>query len=101
MATHRALRTGVVLAVIGASAFGVVQFARQQATGDATAPPATALAIQDSGNAGTAAAGPTFDRLANPGRTEVRDQTGAVLATFTDGARTVALTGPKRTFSEP
>jgi cell wall-associated NlpC family hydrolase len=31
----------------------------------------------------------------------VRDATGAVVATFTDGARTVALTGPARTFTEP
>jgi cell wall-associated NlpC family hydrolase len=100
MATHRALRTGVVLAVIGLSGFGVVQFARQQASGDATnTPPATAVALQDGGDAAKAAT--SFDRLANPGRTVVRDQTGAVLATFTDGARTVALTGPKRTFAEP
>lgn len=105
--SHKALRTGVVLAVIAASGFGVVQFARQQASGDATAPPATALALQGSGNAAAPAA-PTaqggaqrFDRLDNPPRTVMRDQTGAVLATFTDGARTVALTGPARTFTEP
>jgi cell wall-associated NlpC family hydrolase len=100
----------VVLAVIGLSGFGVVQFARQQA-GDAAsaAPQATALAIQGAGDTaappagatGAPAAGPRFDRLANPGRTVVRDQTGAVAATFTDGARTVALTGPARTFAEP
>lgn len=101
MATHRAMRTCVVLAVIGVSGFGVVQFARQQAHGDASAPPATAVAIQGSGEPGGPAAGPTFDRLANPDRTVVRDQAGAVLATFTDGARTVALTGPKRTLREP
>jgi cell wall-associated NlpC family hydrolase len=100
--SNRALRTCVVLAVIAASGFGVVQFARQQATGDASAaPPATALALQDGGNASTLAASPRFDRLENPPRTVVRDQTGAVIATFTDGARTVALTGPARTFTEP
>jgi cell wall-associated NlpC family hydrolase len=98
--SHRALRTCVVLAVIAASGFGVVQFARQQASGDASsAPPATALALQDGGNASTSVA--SFDRLENPARTVVRDQKGAVLATFTDGARTVALTGPTRTFAEP
>jgi cell wall-associated NlpC family hydrolase len=92
----------VVLAVIGLSGFGVVQFARQQATGDATAPPANAMAVQNGGGAAApAAAGPRFDRLANPARTVLRDQTGAVLATFTDGARTVALAGPTRTFTEP
>jgi cell wall-associated NlpC family hydrolase len=100
---HRALRTGVVLAVIGLSGFGVVQFARQQATGDATSEPsATAMAIQGGGGPAPAAAtGPSFDRLANPARTVVRDPSGAVIATFTDGARTVALTGPVRTFAEP
>jgi cell wall-associated NlpC family hydrolase len=100
--SHRALRTCVLLAVIGLSGFGVVQFARQQATGDAgTGQSATAVAIQDGDTASVLAAGPRFDRLANPGRTVVRDQSGAVLATFTDGARTVALTGPARTFAEP
>jgi cell wall-associated NlpC family hydrolase len=99
--SSKALRTCVVLAVIAASGFGVVQFARQQATGDAAAPPATAVAIQNGGNAVASAASTRFDRLENPGRTVVRDQTGAVLATFTDGARTVALTGPARTFTEP
>jgi cell wall-associated NlpC family hydrolase len=105
-----------VLAVIGLSGFGVLQFARQQtADGATTPPPATALAIQDGGQAGgqggvqgggqggavPPVAGPSFDRLENPGRTVVRDQAGAVLATFTDGARTVAMTGPARTFAEP
>ena len=91
----------MVLAVIALSGFGVVQFARQQTTGNAEATaPATAVALQGGGNAAPAAAGPRFDRLANPARTVVRDQAGAVLATFTDGARTVALTGPKRTFAD-
>lgn len=43
----------------------------------------------------------TFDRLDDPGRTVVRDASGAILATLTDGARTVVLTGPERTFDEP
>jgi len=92
-----------VLAVIGLSGFGVVQFARQQTTGNpaSASSSATALAIQAGGDAATLAESPRFDRLANPGRTVVRDQAGAVLATFTDGARTVALTGPSRTFAEP
>ncbi|WP_133901803.1 NlpC/P60 family protein [Actinophytocola oryzae] len=99
--SSKALRTCVVLAVIGLSGFGVVQFARQQASGDATsAPPATAVAIQAAGAGQAPAAGPRFDRLDNPGRTVVRDQAGTVLATFTDGARTVALTGPSRTFAD-
>ncbi|MFE7120813.1 NlpC/P60 family protein [Streptomyces sp. NPDC057654] len=46
-------------------------------------------------------AGYRYDRLTGPGRTVVRDNKGAVLATLTDGARTAVLTGPGRTFSEP
>jgi cell wall-associated NlpC family hydrolase len=90
-----------VLAVIGLSGFGVVQFARQQTAGDARpgSSAATALAIQAGGDG--SGDGPRFDRLANPARTVVRDRAGAVRATFTDGARTVALTGPSRTFAEP
>ncbi|MGI5499755.1 NlpC/P60 family protein [Lentzea sp. CA-135723] len=39
-----------------------------------------------------------FERLTSPWRTVVRDERG-VVATFTDGARTVVITGPARTFS--
>lgn len=42
-----------------------------------------------------------YERLAKPARTVVRDANGAVVGTFTDGARTAVLTGPSRTFSEP
>ena len=42
----------------------------------------------------------TYSRLAGPGRTVVRDGNGAVVARFTDGARTVVLKGPMRTFRE-
>jgi hypothetical protein len=50
----------------------------------------------------TAAPSPAvFERLTAPARTVLRDSSGAVLATFTDGARTVVINGPKRTFSEP
>src|SRR5262245_3374003 len=40
-------------------------------------------------------------RLTNPDRTEVRDSQKKWLATLTDGAYTVTLHGPRRTFSEP
>ena len=43
----------------------------------------------------------SFDRLDNPARTVVSDSAGNLVATFTDGARTVNLTGAQRTFSEP
>jgi hypothetical protein len=42
-----------------------------------------------------------FDRLGGPARTVVRDGSGAMVATLTDGARTAVLTGPGRTFTEP
>ena len=40
-------------------------------------------------------------RHARPDRTEVRDSNNKWLATMTDGAYTVTLAGPLRTFSEP
>jgi cell wall-associated NlpC family hydrolase len=43
----------------------------------------------------------TFARLTGPDRTLVRDGRGATVASFTDGARTVLITGPERTFTEP
>ena len=39
-------------------------------------------------------------RYANPSRSVVSNSSGAWLATPTDGARTVILTGPSRTFGE-
>jgi len=41
-----------------------------------------------------------YERLSDPARTVVKNLDGAWLATFTDGARTVTMTGPSRTFSE-
>ncbi len=43
----------------------------------------------------------TFQRASAPARTLVKDANGALVATFTDGSRSVALTGPARTFAEP
>lgn len=43
----------------------------------------------------------TVRRLSSPARVRVRDGAGRLLATFTRGARTVTLLGPRRTFSEP
>jgi len=42
-----------------------------------------------------------IQRHARPDRTEVRDSNNKWLATMTDGAYTVTLAGPVRTFSEP
>ncbi|MFF5172773.1 NlpC/P60 family protein [Micromonospora sp. NPDC000089] len=43
----------------------------------------------------------TFTRLTRPARTQVRDGAGRVLAVFTDNARTVRISGPERSFTEP
>jgi cell wall-associated NlpC family hydrolase len=43
----------------------------------------------------------TYERVDDPARTVVHGAGGTALATFTDNARTVRLTGPKRTFAEP
>lgn len=42
----------------------------------------------------------TIRRLTDPARSVVFDASGARIATFTDGARTVALAGPPRRFAE-
>jgi len=51
--------------------------------------------------AGAARGDLIFHRLADPDRTEVDGPDGRRIAVFTDGARTVALEGPQRTFAEP
>ncbi len=43
----------------------------------------------------------TFERHTDPARTVVLDAQGAAVAVLTDGARTVRLSGPVRTFAEP
>ncbi len=43
----------------------------------------------------------TFKHLPDPERTQVFDASGALVATFTNGSRTVVLKGVERIFSEP
>ncbi|WP_327290176.1 NlpC/P60 family protein [Streptomyces sp. NBC_01198] len=43
----------------------------------------------------------TWERLNDPARSVLRDAKGAVIATFTDGARAATLKGASRTFTEP
>ncbi|MFD4787712.1 NlpC/P60 family protein [Streptomyces sp. NPDC058459] len=43
----------------------------------------------------------TWERLNDPARSVLRDGKGAIIAGFTDGARTAVLKGPSRTFGEP
>ncbi|MEU8029705.1 hypothetical protein AB0C13_13890 [Streptomyces sp. NPDC049099] len=91
-------RLSLALLAAVALAAGVVTHQLRTAGGPAAArtadsgqdrlPPARARGLQ-------------YDRLADPARTVVRDGSGAVVATLTDGARTAVLTGPGRTFTEP
>lgn len=43
----------------------------------------------------------SYERVSSPARTIVRNRDGAVVATFTDDARTALINGARRTFSEP
>jgi cell wall-associated NlpC family hydrolase len=47
------------------------------------------------------ASGYIYQRLSKPDRTEITDSSGQPVAVMTDGARTVHLYGPSRTFEEP
>lgn len=62
-------------------------------------------ALQPMGSASAQGGSPSsktyrFTRQSGPARTEALNSRGQVVATFTDGARTVTLTGPSRTLSE-
>lgn len=48
-----------------------------------------------------AASGYGYRRLTDPDRTQLVDDAGDVVAIMTDGARTVHIVGPERTFAEP
>lgn len=77
-------------------------------SGTAAARVAVVQQRQEGARAGIAKARPDlpgrdyrYERLNAPARTVVRDEHGAIVASFTDGARTAAITGPARTFAEP
>ncbi|MFD9738369.1 NlpC/P60 family protein [Umezawaea sp. NPDC059074] len=90
--TVRWLVLAVVIAVSGTAS---VHYAGRERDETAVAAVvATSGASRDGG-------GNRFERLTDPPRTVVTTSTGAVVATLTDGSRTVVLTGPARTFGEP
>ncbi|MBP2323396.1 cell wall-associated NlpC family hydrolase [Kibdelosporangium banguiense] len=94
--TTTAIRAGVLLGVIGVAAGAFVYFDQE------TPPPApVAGATRQNALPESVNDGYTFERLDNPPRTVVRDSRTVVAATMTDGARTVVITGPSRTFREP
>lgn len=88
------VRFWVVLAVLGVLAVGYSVWSVEPRTSGSGNPVATVPPVVDAGSL-------RFERVSDPGRTVVRDARGTVAATFTDGARTVAVAGPLRTFAEP
>jgi cell wall-associated NlpC family hydrolase len=94
--TRTAAITAAVVALLAAGTVAGALLTRHHgSTGTADA----------SGSHGPSAAadtrGWTYERAGSPARTLVHDRTGALLATFTDGSRTVDVTAAARTFSEP
>ncbi|ONI91630.1 hypothetical protein ALI144C_00745 [Actinosynnema sp. ALI-1.44] len=96
--TTTAVRAGVLVAAIGVAVAAFVHF-------DEEPPPSSAVSAVPSGGGAVLPEAVndsyTFERLDNPPRTVVRDARSVVAATMTDGARTVVVTGPSRTFREP
>ncbi|QRP50435.1 NlpC/P60 family protein [Amycolatopsis sp. FDAARGOS 1241] len=92
---RKAMRIGVLAAIIAVSGTAAVYVA----TRDDNQIMAVSASSVSAGAALTG--GYTYERLDNPPRTVVRDSAGVQLASFTDGSRTVMLTGPSRTFTEP
>ncbi|RKN51245.1 hypothetical protein D7223_00845 [Micromonospora endolithica] len=62
------------------------------------------ITLGGAGAAGGRTSGPsgyTYQRSKEPDRTEIIDSSGQPVAVMTDGARTVQIYGPTRTFEEP
>ncbi|MFF4578330.1 NlpC/P60 family protein [Streptomyces sp. NPDC001389] len=98
--TRPVLHTVTVLALLAGSAYFTYALRAQE---QAKAP--SVQMVQDKNITaalkGGDAGGQKWERVQSPNRSVLRDATGQVLATFTDGARTATLTGPSRTFTEP
>lgn len=91
----RVLRVSGLVLVIAVSGTASAYFARQEHDDLAIA------AITASAGTVVSHGSYRYERLADPPRTVVATGGGAVVATLTDGARTVVLSGPARTFSDP
>jgi cell wall-associated NlpC family hydrolase len=87
---------GVLAVVVGVGGIAVGVVRGDQVRLLPAAPSAAASSLS-----GTPVSDLRFLRREEPARTTVVDAAGTVLATFTDGARTVTLDGPERTFAEP
>jgi cell wall-associated NlpC family hydrolase len=92
--TARRVGMGVLAMVVGVA--GIVVGGKRE---DANAPATVDAPLSRA--AAPAASDLRYLRRDAPARTSMVDAAGTVLATFTDGARTVTLDGPTRTFAEP
>ncbi|MFF3917338.1 hypothetical protein ACFYZB_28350 [Streptomyces sp. NPDC001852] len=91
------VHTVTVLALLAGSAYFTYALRKDE---QAKLPPAQTI-TENLHNSGGATGKQTWERLNDPARSVLRDGKGAVIATFTDGARTATLKGPTRTFAEP
>ncbi|SDE00185.1 NlpC/P60 family protein [Actinokineospora iranica] len=100
MQAIRIARGAAFAVTFSLAAWGVLHFATH--VGRTVASPAAPAAIVVDDRALAPDSGAlTYERLTEPDRTVVRTVAGAVVATFTDGARTAVVTGPRRVFAEP
>lgn len=95
--THPVLHAAVVALLLAGSAYFTYELRKEE---QAKAP--AVLHVTDRAHqVGAQEGAQKWERLKNPERSVLRGADGAVLATFTDGARTASLTGKSRTFTEP
>lgn len=95
--THPVLHAAVVALLLAGSAYFTYELRKEE---QAKAP--AVLQVTDQAHqVGAQEGAQKWERLKNPERSVLRGADGAVLATFTDGARTASLTGKSRTFTEP
>lgn len=105
--SRKSLLSGAfALTLLAASGYLTVELQRRDAAPApfAAAPLLTAAPAPAPAAARAATPAPAayrYERLSGPDRTVVRDASGGVVATLTDGARTALLSGPSRTFAEP
>ncbi|WP_369249830.1 NlpC/P60 family protein [Streptomyces sp. R41] len=92
------VHAATVLALLAGSAYFTYELRKDEQAKVPAAQTVTDNALQ---NSGKATGKQTWERLNDPARSVLRDARGAVIATFTDGARTATLKGPSRTFTEP
>ncbi|MFH9736768.1 NlpC/P60 family protein [Streptomyces roseolus] len=99
--TRPAVHTATVLSLLAAGAYLTVELHQQERAKAPAVPTVTDRPLPVSAGSVRHTAGRTWERLRNPSRSVLRTVDGEVLATFTDGARTATLTGPRRAFAEP